>query len=109
MLKTIFILVISFFAVIGILECFLNALECMSVAKYESVTKLELKAELSGHIEDVAFLLNTLMLQSERIRYKASDTKVIIVDNGLDDDTYDQILQFCYLNNNISMEKKNHI
>lgn len=107
MLKTIFLIVISFFAVIGILECFLNALECVSVAKFNSITQLELKAELSGHIEDVSFLLNTLMIQSERIKYKSSDTKVVIVDNGLDDTTYNQILQFCYLNNNISMEKKN--
>ena len=30
MLKTIFLIIISFFAVIGILECFLNALETTS-------------------------------------------------------------------------------
>ncbi len=107
MLKTIFLIVISFFAVIGILECFLNALESVSVSKYDCVEQIELRVDVSGHIDDVAFLLNTLMLQGERIRYKSSDTKVTIVDNGLDDDTYNQVLQFCYANNNISIEKKN--
>ena len=106
MLKTIFLIIISFFAVIGILECLLNALECVSVARYNSVDCVELKVELSGYIENVEFLLNTLMLQSERIRYKSSDTKVLIIDNGLDYDTYNRILQFCYLNNNISIEKR---
>jgi hypothetical protein len=107
MLKTIFLIIISFFAVIGILECFLNALESVSVSKYQCVDQTELRVYLSGHIDDVAFLMNTLMFQGERIRYKTADTKVTIVDNGLDDNTYDHILQICHTNSNISIEKKN--
>ena len=107
MLKTIFLIILSFFAVIGILECFITALESVSVSKYDAVSQIELRVDVSGHIDDVSFLLNTLMLQGERIRYKSSDVKVIIIDSGLDDDTYNQVLQFCCVNNSISIEKKN--
>ncbi len=105
MLKTIFILMLSFFAVIGFIECILSFLEAISLSKYNQVRSVTLLAELGGRIDNVPFLLNTLMLQAERIRYKNVISDVIIRDGGLDEHTYSEICAFCLENDNIDVEK----
>jgi len=94
MIKTIVLIVISFFAVLGLLEIFVGLLENVSVSKY-FVDDIKLTVSLSGEIDDVQFLLNTLLLQAERINYKYSITKVIIRDCGLCERTYKEIYDFC--------------
>ncbi len=104
MLKTIVLIIISFFAVLGLLEIFVGILEDLSVSKY-FVDDVSLTVSLSGDIKDVEFLLNTLLLQAEKINYKNIVTKVVIKDCGLSDSTYKTIYDFCLLNKNIFMEK----
>ena len=41
-----------------------------NIAKYDKIKQLSIVACLDGEIEDVNFLLNTLILQAEKINYK---------------------------------------
>lgn len=105
MIKTIFIIVISFFAVIGIMDCIMTLLETVSTIKYKMIKNITLTVELEGKIPDVSFLLGTLRLQAQRIQYNNSETKLVIKDNGLSEDTYSEIFAFCLENDNIFVEK----
>ena len=106
MIKTVLLIIFSFFAVIGIIECFVVMIETLSMSKYNNIKKIAITTTLEGNIPDVTFFLNTLLLQAERIRYKNVDTKVVIRDEGLDDYTYSQIYEFCVENDNITVEKQ---
>lgn len=105
MLKTAILIILSFFAVVGFIECILCLLETVSVSKYSSIKNVSITVELSGNISNVTFLLNTLLLQAERISYKNAVTKVIIKDVGLSEATYLEVYRFCMENDNIIVEK----
>lgn len=104
MLKAIILIIVSFFAVLGLLDIIISILESYSVSSYD-VSDISLTVCLSGEIENVTFLLNTLLLQAERINYKNGATKVIIKDCGIHPYTYNAIKEFCMANNNIFVEK----
>ncbi len=104
MLKAIILIIVSFFAVLGLLEIVISMLENYSVANY-NVSDVSLTVSLSGDIDNVTFLLNTLLLQAERINYKNSVTKVVIKDCGIFPNTYSVIEEFCATNKNIFVEK----
>jgi uncharacterized membrane protein len=104
MLKTAVIIILSFFAVIGFIECIFSLLETVSTSRYKKIKDIALVVELSGAVENVTFLLNTLLLQAERISYRDAATRVVIRDCGLDEDTYSQIHSFCEENDNITVE-----
>ena len=108
MLKTIVLIIVSFLAVLGVLEIVISILENYSVSSYD-IDDIALTINLSGEIENVVFLLNTLLLQAEKINYKNNETKVIIKDCGLYPDTYNTIQEFCMINKNIFVEKWNKI
>ena len=105
MIKTIVLVVLSFFAVIGFIETLLTFLETVSTFKYKNISSVKLVAEIEGNVENPVFLLNTLLLQAERICYGDLQTKVVIKDMGIDENTYSQIYGFCLENDNISVEK----
>ena len=104
MLKTFVLLILSFFAVIGFTECILSFLETVSTSKYAKLG-LTITAHLSGSVDNVTFLLNTLLLQAERLNYKNDITRVLVVDDGLDENTYSEVYAFCLENDNITIEK----
>lgn len=104
MLKTAIIIILSFFAVIGFIECVLSLLETVSTSRYRKIKDIALVVGLSGSIENVTFLLNTLLLQAERISYRDAVTQVVIRDCGLDECTYSEIHSFCQENDNITVE-----
>ena len=62
MLKTAVIIILSFFAVIGFIECILSLLETVSTSRYKKIKDIALVVELSGAVENVTFLLNTCLL-----------------------------------------------
>lgn len=104
MLKTFVLLILSFFAVIGFTECVLSFLETISTSRYSKLG-LTITAHLSGNVENVTFLLNTLLLQADRLNYKNDVTRVVIKDDGLDESTYSEVYTFCLENDNITIEK----
>ncbi len=104
MLKAALIIILSFFSVIGVIECILSLLETVSTSRYRHIGGVALTVELSGEIENITFLLNTLLLQAERICYKNVRTRVVIRDCGLSETTYAEITAFCRENDNIMLE-----
>ncbi len=109
MLKTALLIIISFFAVIGILECIASILESISLSKYDMVEDVNIRVSLKGEIENIPFLLNTLLIQAERINYKDNQTRVVIVNKGLCQDTYNEIIRFCLVNKNITVENSDDV
>lgn len=105
MLKTILLIILSFFAVIGFIEFVLTMLETLSTYKYKEITNITLTAHLDGAVKNVVFLLNTLLIQAERISYKNSVTHVVVKADGVDEATYSEIYAFCLENDNITVEK----
>lgn len=106
MLHTILLIIVSFFAVIGFLECILNVLESISTTGGDQPDRVCLSVALSGEIENVSFLLNTLLLQAERITYSNCITEVAIVNNGMDENTYVRVKEFCDINDHIYIENQ---
>ena len=97
MLKAIVLIIVSFFAVLGLLEIVISMLENYSVSNY-NVSDVSLTVSLSGEIDNVTFLLNTLLLQAEKINYKNGPTRIVIKDCGIYPDTYNAIKEFCLIN-----------
>ena len=104
MLETALIIILSFFAVIGFIECVLSMLETVSTKKKKKIKDISIVVELTGKIDNVTFLLNTLLLQAQRINYRDAQTRVVIRDCGLDEDTYTEIHNFCQENDNVTVE-----
>ena len=104
MLENALIIILSFFAVIGLIECVLSMLEAVSISKYRKIKDISLVVELTGKIDNVTFLLNTLLLQAQRINYRDTQTRVIIRDSGLDETTYSEIHNFFFFFDNVSVE-----
>lgn len=109
MLKTLFLIILSYFAVIGIIEFVLTILETFSVSKYSQLTDITVTATLSGPVKNVAFLLNTLLLQTQRLTYKNATPKLVVKTQNTDEDTYSQIFDFCLENDNITVEKHSEL
>ncbi len=106
MLKTVFLILLSFFAVIGIIECILCLIETIANSKFKSVKQLKLTATISGSENNVNFLLNTLSLYAQRINFKHIQTNVIIDAQLADDATKLAVEKYCLQNSNIVLESK---
>ena len=76
-----------------------------SVSKYSQLTDITVNATISGPVNNVAFLLNTLVLQTQRLSYKNITPKLIVKAKNSDESTYSQIFDFCLENDNITVEK----
>ena len=103
MLWTVALIILSFFAVLGVILCVITLIETVSVNRYTPDDAV-LSVSLGGAIENVPFLLNTLLLQAGRIRYRGVVTRVVVVDVGMDERTLTQVRDFCKENDNISVE-----
>ena len=89
---------ISFFAVIGILECLIGILEMLSLRKADSVRRVALRVTLKGEEKRVEYLLNTLSLMSDRLQVGKNDTYLEIIDAGLSPEARIEVLDYCEKN-----------
>lgn len=89
---------ISFFAVIGILECIIGVLEFFSMRRIRSAQKSVLQISLSGEEPYAEYLLNTLSLLAERIQVGRLETTLEIINEGLSEETRQRILEYCEKN-----------
>ena len=103
MLWTIVFIILTFFAVLGVLECVLTVIETLSTARYRPLDVV-LTVSLEDSVDNVQFLLNTLLLQANRISYRGRPARVVIVDAGMDEQTFSQVHTFCEENENITVE-----
>lgn len=98
MLWHMFWVILSFFAVIGILECILGVVEMFSLNRVHSVRQATFRVELEGDEAHVEYLLNTLSLMAEKVDVGQRETALEIVDCGLAEETRREIEAYCEKN-----------
>ncbi len=93
-----FWILVSFFAVIGLLECILGVVELLSLWRVRSVQKIVLQISLSGEESNVEYLLNTLCLKAGRLDVGEREAVLEVVDEGLAEQTREDVLEYCEKN-----------
>lgn len=106
MLWTIFLVVISFFAIIGLMEFIMCILETVAMRTNRSLEDVSLTVDLRGREDNIEFLLNSLCVMAERIAFKNLTTHVVVRDKGIEQDTYERIRAYMEENPNISLIEK---
>ena len=89
---------LSFFAVIGILECLLGVLELLSLRRVHSVKKAVLRIELAGDESRVDYLLNTLCVKLDRMNIGSLEATLEIADGGLSPAASRAVKEYCEKN-----------
>lgn len=90
--------IVSFFAVIGLLECILGVLELLALRRVKTVQRSVLRVELCGDEPHMEYLLNTLCLMTERLELGDRETALMIVDCGLSLPSRRELEQYCEKN-----------
>lgn len=90
--------IVSFFAVIGLLECILGVLELLALRRVHSICRATFRVELSGDEPHMEYLLNTLSLMADRVDVGERETVLEIVDRGLSPVSRREVLQYCEKN-----------
>ena len=98
MLWVIIWIIISFFAVLGLLECMLFFVELFGLRKLSVVESASFRVVLKGETENPEYLLNTLALMSERVDIGTQETVLEIIDGGITDKMSAEILEYCQKN-----------
>ena len=106
MLWTIFLVVISFFAIIGLMEFIMCILETVAMRTNRSLEDVSLTVDLRGREDNIEFLLNSLCVMAERIAFKNLTTHVVVRDKGIEQDTYERIRAYMEENPNLSLIEK---
>ena len=90
--------ILSFFAVIGVLQCVLGVLEMLSLRRVQSVGKTVFRVELSGDEPNMEYLLNTLLLKAEQLNVGSRETMLEIVNKGLSPASRREVKLYCEKN-----------
>ncbi len=98
MLWVLFWLMVSMFAVLGLLETIVTVLELIALRKVQSVKRAWFRVELTGEEESVEYLLNTLCLMIERLDVGPVEAGLEIVDAGLEEKSRQKVLEYCEKN-----------
>ncbi|MBQ6947366.1 MAG: hypothetical protein IJN42_04885 [Clostridia bacterium] len=106
MLWTICLVVISFFAIIGLMEFIMCVLETVAMRSTNSLEDVSITVDLRGKEENIEFLLNSLSVMAERIAFKNLTTRIVVRDYGIDEDTYQKIKHYAEGNPIISLIEK---
>ncbi|MBQ6824816.1 MAG: hypothetical protein IJP27_09190 [Clostridia bacterium] len=98
MLLHIFWVVLSLFAVIGLLGCISGVLELLALRKVRSVERAVLRVRLAGEEQYMEYLLNTLSLMVGRLDVGGKDVELVIVDGGLTLHARQRLEEYCEKN-----------
>ena len=98
MLWVIFWVLVSFFAVVGLMETLLFLLEIIALRRISSIRKVSLRVELSGNAENTEYILNTLLLMLTRVDIGDEEATLEISDGGISDRMRADILEYCEKN-----------
>ncbi len=90
--------IVSLFAVIGLLECILGILEMLALRRAFSVQRATFRVELSGEEPHMEYLLNTLSLMTDRVDVGVQETVLEIVDQGLCAKSRREVEEYCKKN-----------
>ncbi|MBR2012640.1 MAG: hypothetical protein IJ995_00265 [Clostridia bacterium] len=94
MLWVIFWVLVSFFAVVGLMETLLFLLEIVALRRISNIHRVSLRVELSGDAENAEYILNTLSLMLNRVEVGEQEATLDIVDGGMSDRMRADILEY---------------
>lgn len=94
MLWTILWIILSFFALIGVIEFILCIMETISMYSTKSLKSVSLTVHMTGHEPHVAFLLDSLQIMAQRIMFNRTVTKVCVIDAGMDETSRVQVEEY---------------
>ncbi len=98
MLWVIFLVLVSFFAIVGLMETMLFFLEVLALRKISSIRNVSLRVELAGEDENAEYILNTLLLMLNRVDVGEEEATLDIVDGGMSERMRLEILEYCEKN-----------
>ena len=98
MIWVIFWVLVSFFAVVGLMESLLFLLEIVALRKISSIRNVSLRVELAGDAENTEYILNTLSLFLNRVDIGEEEATLEIVDGGMPEKMRLEILEYCEKN-----------
>ena len=101
MLWTVFFVLASFFAIIGLMEFVMCIIEIVSTRSTKSLTDIRIVADIQGYEKNVEFVLGSLCVMAERITFKNATTKVLIRAANADKPTYQRIKDYVEENSGI--------
>ncbi len=106
MLGTIIFVLISFFAIIGVLEITMCIVEAISMRSTRSLQGIRIVADIKGCEPHIEFLLGSLSVMAQRISFKNLSTRVFIRNLGVDAHTYERMEEYVKDNPVISIIEK---
>lgn len=98
MIWVIFWVLVSFFAVVGLMESLLFLLEIVALRRISSIRNVSLQVELAGDAENTEYILNTLSLFLNRVDIGEEEAALEIVDGGMPEKMRLEILEYCEKN-----------
>ncbi len=98
MLWVLFWVLVSMFAVLGLLESLVFLLELVALRKNSSVQAAFFRVVLAGEEGQMEYLLNTLSLMAGRLDVGTVEAQLEIVDGGLSENARRKVLEYCEKN-----------
>lgn len=106
MLVTLLFVLMSFFAIIGLMEFILCIMETVAMHNTDSLEDVRIEVDMAGNEPHVDFLLSSLTVMAGRIAFRNLTTKVYIRDKGIDLSTYQKIAEYCNENSTVYLIEK---
>ena len=98
MMWIIFWVLVSFFAVVGLMESLLFLLEIVALRRISSIRNVSLQVELAGDAENAEYILNTLSLFLNRVDVGDEEATLDIIDCGMSEKMRLEISAYCEKN-----------
>ncbi len=89
---------VSFFAVLGLLNCIISVLELFALRRIKTVQRAVFRVELAGEEERMEYLLNSLLIAAQRTELGAIETELEVVDVGLSESARRSLESYCQKN-----------
>ncbi len=106
MLWTLFFVLVSFFAIIGLMEFVACIIEIISTRSTKSLQEIRIVADIKGYEPHVEFVLGSLGIMAERIAFKNVRTKICVRNLGTEETTYQRIKDYVEENSDIYLIEK---
>lgn len=103
---TLLFVLISFFAIIGLMEFVMCIMETVSMRSTRSLQAIRIVADIKGCEPHIEFVLSSLGIMAERIAFKDVTTQVCVRNLGTDQTTYERIKEYAQENPNIYLIEK---
>ena len=106
MLWTVLFVLVSFFSIIGVMEFVMCIMEMIATRTTKSLKSLKIVADIEGNEPNVEFVLSSLKIMADRIAFRNVTTQVCVCDAGVDEITYQRLVDYINENSDIYLIEK---